>query len=628
MKLNLIPTFQQGGAYAPPYAVYQPLPTASQRTAATQQGASSSSGSSKDLTDKDLLEMLEKLDGLPSDMAVITEQLQNFYINNTRPGVLGRPNSSNIAVRYIGVLNQLKVANFNKKEYDNAYAQVSKNGGINEVAINDRGQFVCMNEKGDFKLMTAEQLKSSEGYIALTNSELLYRRAQDRTLANNNQLLSVVQNGIGMEVVTKQIQDALANLGTTETTQEGYTSTQKGRVIQGLQDFEKAVQEAAGNVRYDGTVNDLYKYKFLTKTQANQAAEAMTYIYNSLAPNARALLKAKSDLTEAGAKKLMQTLIASKLDNTQQFEIDLEGGPSAKTASKTSGGKDATDLKSTQLVEMVKSISGVRQPMTIDRGDGIQMTVFGRQFNLVTGTDGKPIGNTSLSNMLSQSGIQGIVKNMNNITFGDQKISSEALKNITYNNTGVMRVNLPINPDGSVNLGLLEAFQKVEAQLEALGRQPSAEDVQRAYEGAGLSMLLKADGSPDETKFGAFLVTEGYTTDSLSGIKPSPFVREYKGDTDRAIQTIKQSLTVGTGKDAVVPEIDEDSWWPGDWFGWYDKIYKAAIYIPIDNSTLLAARLDGQNLDYDEALGLEQKYQNFDKQVRLRQTSADALKNN
>lgn len=629
MKLNLIPTFQQGGAYAPPYAVYQPLPTASQRTTATQQGTSSSSGSSKDLTDKDLLEMLEKLDGLPSDMAVITEQLQNFYINNTKSGILGKPNSSNIAVRYIGVLNQLKVANFNKKEYDNAYAQVSKNGGINEVAINDRGQFVCMNEKGDFKLMTAEQLKDSEGYVALTNSELLYRRAQDRTLANNNQLLSVVQNGIGMEVVTKQIQDALANLGTTETTQEGYTSTQKGRVIQGLQDFEKAVQEAAGNVRYDGTVNDLYKYKFLTKTQANQAAEAMTYIYNSLAPNAKALLKAKSDLTEAGAKKLMQTLIASKLDNTQQFEIDLDGGPSAKTASKTSGGKDATDLKSTQLVEMVKSISGVRQPMTIDRGDGIQMTVFGRQFNLVTGADGKPIENTSLSSMLSQSGIQGIVKNMNNITFGDQKISAEALKNITYNNTGVMRVNLPTNPDGSVNLGLLEAFQKVEAQLDSLGRQPTTEEVQRAYEGAGLSMLLKADGSPDETKFGAFLVTEGYTTDSLSGIKPSAFVKEYKGDTDKAVQIIQDSLKVGTGKDAVVPDIDTFNFMnPLDWFGNYDTIYKAAIYIPIDNSTLLAARLDGQKLDYDEALGLEQKYQNFDKQVRLRQTSADALKNN
>lgn len=625
MKLNLIPTFQQGGVYTPPYAVYQPSPTASQRTAATQ-ASSSSSGSSKDLTDKDLLEMLEKLDGLPSDMAVITAQLQNFYINDTKPGVLGRSSSSNIAVRYLSVLNQLKVANFNKKEYDNAYEQVSKNGGINEVATNDRGQFVCMNEKGDFKLMSAEQLKESEGYVALTNSELLYRRAQDTSLANNNQLLSVVQNGIGMEVVTKQIQDTLANLGTSETSQEGYTATQKGRIIQGLQDFEQAVQEAAG-MRYDGTVNDLYKYKLLTKTQANQAAEAMTYIYNSLAPNAKALLKAKSDLTESGAKKLMQSLIASKLDDTQQFDIDLEGGVSAKTSTKNSG-KDGTDLKSTQLVEMVKSISGVRQPMTIDRGDGIQMTVFGRQFNLVTGTDGKPIGNTSLSNMLSQSGIQGIVKNMNNITFGDQKISPEALQNITYNNTGVMRVNLPINPDGSVNLSLLEAFQNVEAQLDALGREPSVEEVQRVYESAGLAGLLKADGTPDESKFGAFLVTEGYTTDALSGIKPSDFVKEYKGDSDKAAELLQQSLTVGTGKDAVKPDIDTFNWInPLDWFG-YDTIYKAAIYIPIDNSTLLAARLDGQNLDYDEALGLEAKYQNFEKQIRQRTTSEDVLKNN
>ena len=134
---------------------------------------------------------------------------------------------------------------------------------------------------------------------------------------------------------------------------------------------------------------------------------------------------------------------------------------------------------------------------------------------------------------------------------------------------------------------------------------------------------------PDESKFGAFLVTEGYTTDSLSGIKPSAFVKEYSGDTDKAAELLQQSLTVGTGKEAVKPDIDTFSWInPLDWFGNYDKIYKAAIYIPIDNSTLLAARLDGQNLDYDEALGLEAKYQNFEKQTRLRTTSEDVLKNN
>lgn len=626
MKINFISKFQQGGAYVPPYAVYQPLPGTSRSTGPTS-ASESSSKNSKDLTDKDLLQMLEKLDGLPSDMAVITAQLQNFYVNNNSSGILGKSSSSNIAVRYLNTLNQLKIANFNKKEYDNAYEQVSKNGGINEVAITDRGQFICMNEEGDFKFLTAEELKEHEGYAPLTNSELLYKRAQDTSLANNNKLLSVVQNGIGMEVVTKQIQDALNGLGTSEQSQNGYTSTQKGRIIQGMQDFEQAVQEAAGNVTYDGTVNDLYKYKYLTKTQANQAAEAMSYIYSTLAPNAKALLKAKSDLTEEGAKKLMQTLIASKLDETKSFDIDLEGGASAKSSVKSQSGKDGTDLKSTQLVEMVKSISGVKQMMTVDRGDGIQMTVLGRQFNLITDTNGKPIENTSLANMLGQSGIQGIVKNMQNITFGDQKVSSEALKNITYNNTGVMRVNLPINPDGSVNLQVLDKFQKVEAELEASGKT-NPREVQEVYKKAGLGSLLKADGTPDETKFGAFLVTEGYTTDSLSGIKPSAFVKEYRGDTDKAVTLIQQSLKVGTGKEATTPEIDTFNIMnPFDWFGNYDTIYKAAVYIPIDNNTLLAARLDQQKLDYDEALNLEKKYQNFEKQTRLRSTSGNVLKN-
>nr|DAF63666.1 MAG TPA: hypothetical protein [Podoviridae sp. ctz6O13] len=639
MKLNLIPTFQQGGAYAPPYAVYQPLPTLSQQTAPTAAASSSKKdGSSKDLTDKDLLEMLEKLDGLPSDMAVITKQLQNFYVNSSRTGLLGKANTSNIAVRYLNTLNQLKVANFNKKEYDHAYEQVSKNGGINEVAINERGQFVCMNDKGDFKLMTAEELKNSEGYVAMTNSELLARRAQDVSLANKNQLLSVVQNGIGMQVVTKQILDAIGNLGTSEDAREGFVSTRQGRIIQGFEDFEKAVQEATGNVQYDGTVNDLYKYKFLSKNQAQQAAEAMKYIYSTLAPNAKALLKAKSDLTDAGAMKLMQSLIASKLDNTQEFSLSLENDSSkaaAKIKGKT-GEKDETDEKSTQLVEMVSSTSGIAQPMLIDRGDGIQMSLMGRQFNLITKAGStEPIEDTSLSNMLTQSGIRGLVKNMNNITFGDQKVSGETLKNITYNNTGVMRVNLPINPDGSVNLGLLEATQEAERQLEALGRVPNENDYRRIYNGLGIGSLLKANGKPNEAKFGAFLVTEGYTTDALSGLKPSAFVKEYSGDQKAAAELIKQSLTTGTGKDRKRPDIDTFNILnPLDWLGNYDTIYKAAIYIPITNNRQLAARLDGQKLDYDtEAAKMEKKYAYsqepdvYEKMANFKSVSGDSLTN-
>jgi hypothetical protein len=77
----------------------------------------------------------------------------------------------------MSILSKVKIANFNKKEYDNAFELVSKNGGINEYAIDDRGRLFCVNKTGDFKYFSAEELKSNEEYTPLTNSELLYYRA-------------------------------------------------------------------------------------------------------------------------------------------------------------------------------------------------------------------------------------------------------------------------------------------------------------------------------------------------------------------------------------------------------------------------------------------------------------------
>lgn len=629
MKIDFIQKFQQGGGvYIPPFAVYQPLPHASENVGATQ--AEEAKSSKADLTDSDVLKMLEKVDGLPSDMEVITRELRNFYVDRMAPGRLSGSSSTNTAVRYISLINQIKVANFNKKEYDNAWQEVTQHGGLDELAIDDRGKFICVDKDGNFKRMSPEELRTSEGeYVALTNNDLLNYRAQDVSIAFKNDVLNVVRRGIGITEVTKQIQDVISKIGSTTQSESGYMSTKQGRIIQGLEDFGKAVIEASGNVSFDGTVDDLYRYNLLTKEQTTKAKEAMAYIFNTLSPAAKSLLMSKAGLTEEGARELVATLISSKLDDTRQFSIDLVGGKTYESLKRAENaakkGTDGTDLKATQLVNMVKSIEGVKSPMLIDRGDGIQMTVMGRQFNLVSDASGTPITNTSLANMIAMSGIQGIIKNMDNITFGDQKIPKEALTNITYNNTGVIRANLPIKPDGTVNFDLLDKYLNVEAKIETLGRAPTVEDYQKFYQEEGLSSLLLPDGSPDPTKFGAFLVTEGYTTDKLSGIQESRFVKERTKNLDLAVQTITSSLREKVGSKVSEPKIDKKSAWPGDWWGWYDKIYKAAIYIPIDNSTLAAARLDGQKLDYDEALGLEQKYQDFEKFLRLGSTSAEAI---
>jgi hypothetical protein len=69
----MILKFQQGGsASLPPLVSYDPVvmnDTSAKATAAAEKD------SSADLTDKDLMKMLEKLDGLPSDMQTLTTML-------------------------------------------------------------------------------------------------------------------------------------------------------------------------------------------------------------------------------------------------------------------------------------------------------------------------------------------------------------------------------------------------------------------------------------------------------------------------------------------------------------------------------------------------------------------------
>ena len=617
----MIIKFQQGGAALPPLVSYQPVTVTGGATAgAATQTSKKASGS--DLTDKDLLKMLEKLDGLPSDMAVLTKTLQNFYIDQQYSPF---PDTSNIASRYIQALNDMKVANFNKKEYDAAFELVSKNGGINEFAINERGQIYCVNNKGDFKLLSAEQLKANSEYTPLTNSELLYYRAQSPDMANKNNILKVVKNGIGIEMVTKTITDIISKLGTTQKTEEGYGKVKAGQIVSGMNDFMQAVKQASTE-KHNGTIHDLYKYKYLTKDQSEQANQAKAYIYSTLPENMKSLLKIKSGkFSDEGAKELMQTLVAAQIDNTKDFTLDLEGGPTAKSNAKSNGTtKDGTDLKTSLPLNVQKGIGGYIQPMIVDRGDGTEMNITGTYYQQLKTPEGKTITNTSLESMLADSGLQSIVKNINNITFGDQKLTNEQLANITYNNTGVIRANLPVNEDGSVRLDILEDFQKAEAEVELLGKNASTEAIASIYKEYGLDDLLNHDGSLNKKRFAPFIVTEGYTTEN-NGITNSSYVYKVKNPTEQQIDLIKKSLTVGTGKDKEVPDIDTFSWYnPFDWFG-VEDIYRAAIYIPINNNVNSAVYGADQELDYDEAHQQEIKYRNFEKASRMNSTSADIL---
>lgn len=577
-----------------------------------------------DLTTKDILELLKDMDGLPVDESLIVSALQNFHMNK-QDDPLGIMSSSDLASQYLSIIHKIKTAKFNKDEYNNAFNQLKGNGGLSELAVTSEGMLIGSNGNGEFKYFTPEEAAkgshTEKGYQLLTNSNLLYLRANSTDAAFNHKLITVAQNGVGMETINKLIFDSIANLGTSVYSEEGYTKTKQGELLEGLEDFYKAVQASDGN--FNGTINDLYKYNLLTKTQAEQAKKAMQYVYNTLPSNVKALLKVKSDGSDVGALKLIETIISSKETNSKQFELDLVGGKTHKNTSESI--KDTSDLETSLPLNVLKNVGGVDSYLDIDRGDGIHMSVRGTQFNLIKTPNGEPISDTSIASMLQESGLQSIVKDMRNIQFGDQKLTPEALSFITYNNTGVTRANLPIKPDGSVNLELLEAYEQAEKDIDLSGDK-SPENVKVIYEKYGITSLLNADGTYNQSKFAPFMVTEGYTTDALSGVKESDFVAEYRGNTDAAVALMQKSLAVGTGKNITTPDVDTFSWYnPADWFGWTDTVFKGVLYIPITNNVNTAVFGANQSLDYDEALVQEEKYQNFERMSNQRSTDASLL---
>lgn len=616
--------FQQGGT-TPPFVAYQPVIVSDKRTTATQEEAlaakATKESESGNLSSKDLYTMLkEKLKGLPNDVNIAMNQLQQLEQLTSMD--FDGSFTQNIESKYLSTLQTMNQLSFSREQYDKALDNVKSNGGLNEAAINQYGQVYMTNGK-DYKLMSPEKAKQS-GWEQMTNQDLLYLRANDPSLSGKDEILNVVNNGIGISQVTKMIQDSIGNLGTNSNSETAYATTQQGQLIQGLNDFIKAAQETG---QYDASIEDLYKAQIINKTQAQQAQQAIAYIYKTLPQNAKSLLKTRTEGgTDKEALNLISTLVLSKTSEDRSFTVDLEGGPTKKSMSKdaNAGSKDDTELKTSLPLQVMQDMGGADvAPVTIDKGDGVQMSVYGSFFSAINDKKGEPIVNTSLQNMLSQSGLQDIVKNVRNITFGDQKLTPEQLSKITYNNTGIVRADLPVNEDGTVKLSVLDDFNAAMNEIKGLGNA-SREQVEAIKAKYHLDQYLKDDGTPDPKHTAPFILTEGYTTEK-NGIEDTTYVKHIKNPTDDQIQLIKDSLTVGTGKDAKVPDIDTFDWYnPFDWFG-TENIYKATVYIPISSNVGAAVRGGNQNLDYNEALKYEMKYRNFQKMNDAKTTSADVL---
>lgn len=603
--------FDQGG-WIPPLASYTPVIVSDKRVPTTTQETSNKSDGG--LSSKDIFSMIkDRFKGLPSDQQAVMAKLTPIFAptNIWDPSTTG-----SIESKYLQALNAMANLDFNLNQYDKAYEIARANNSLNEAAITTTGQVYCVNitDKNDYKLMTPQQLKNQSKYIPITNQDLLYLRANIPTMAFNNQLTSTVSTSTSMKQITDTIKATIANLGNSQQDTTTYATAPSGTVVTGMQTIKQLLESQTGQI--DPTLQDLYKHNEKNSDQLKQAQHALKWLYRQLPENQKALIMLKTDKgTGEEAMQLMYELVAASLSDSMTSDWSLVGGPTFKAISKQSNaGKvtDNTEMKSNFLTNvMLGQGAAQRELITLDVGEGSQLNVFGDFYNQIqTEKDNTPITNTSMADMLAKSGLQRITKNLHAITFGDKKVSMEQLNNISYNNTGCVRANLPVNQDGTVKLEVLDDFNNAMNEIKLAGNNKAM--IKAIVSKYKLDSYIDSNGNTNPKTCAPFIVTEGYTNENVVKADGSKFIKKVNLNDDQ-IQLINDSINSTRDKKATKFNIDE----------WFTDTYKAAIYIPITNN--LNVGLQNQNVDQDETDSLETKYQNFNRMVGAKTTSADVL---
>lgn len=640
--MKVIPKLQDGGfmslftSYAP---IQSPAPSQQARGSHSREERSSEREESTKgkLTEKDLFELVSKVDGLPNDTRALVSSLQNMF---QMQQITGTADVSDLASTYLSNLYQIKMASYNKKEYDKAYTEVTKNGGLNEYAITASGQVIVMDEDDNLKqISVSELLKGTSKYRPLTNSNLLYLRAYQPEYINNNQILNTVANGIGMEQVDKMIREKLSSLGTSESVRSGYSVKSDSYIAQGLNVLSQ-VESAAVAGQTGMTLDGMYKNKIITKDQKQQAEAALQYIYNTLPDNAKTLLSIKAGNAanpQAGAQAVILQLITSRMSQTNSSETTWEGTLEQVTKSGKGGkgsgegdGLGSDNIKTSPYLNMSRMIGGNPTSLSINKGTIYQMDVDGVNYPSIPGFDGKPIGKTSLENLLV-SGLQGVVTDKNAITFGNIVLSSADFDNVMYDGTGGTMAILPTEMSTTgrkvVDLEALDRWEAANKQLRDMGIKSiydsdhQQEIVQVLYQNQLEKLVNVSTGSLDYSAFGQFMIVDGYAVDNSSKntFKNSSFVTKVDDNSDE-IQIIERALS--TDKDQSNYKIDVDNWY--DWNG-HDIVYKGSIYIPITSNQLQALTASGQHVKEGPAIQKEYEYQMLQKRQQARQPKLGIL---
>lgn len=627
----------QSGAALPIFVHHTPIVSSdSSEIAADTSGAAASSSkkdSSEGISDKDLLKALDSLDALPNEVQEITSEIQNFILDQSMS--LSGADPTKTSLRYAALVGRIKIAKFNSDQYKEAYNQIKSNGGINEIAIDTDGYIFCRNrhDPNDYERFTSEEyIANYADYKAMTNQELLELRAQSPGLVDNNEVLKIVSNGMGMQSIQQLINNAISGLGSTTMQQQGYTQTQQAQVARGVEYIQEAAEQSGQDPTDGMQVDGIYNLGILSKDQQAQAQFALNYIYSTLPKNARALLdvKAAESGVKGGSMGLLASLIQSKVSVTQTEKMSRSNNPSDKSSKGKSTevpeGVDPTFAKLSLTPVMMAQLGlSERKQIPINQGTKMNAMNYAQVIPIVS-KSGEAIGANSTLLDISQSQLAGAL-NIEDATMGGARIDQGAIRKVAITSGNMYIMNVPIDKnraDGVVapDLRYMQRLEAAEKEVESwkaghANQEISPDVINSIYKRHELPLLLDDNGNLNVQNYCKFAVFNGETKDSY--LIPPPDGSDILAQDVSTDANIKnyQDILNGNKEGKDKEEFDENNWYD---FNGHDTLYRGTVFVPLSTNVLSGAATSGADLKVGEAV---QIYALNEQKERLKHYDAD-----
>lgn len=500
------------------------------------------------------------------------------------------------------MLNQYSYVNKiiqNKANLEDSIKRADKNNGLNELAITTTGQILVENvETGRIDQVSASELKDNRDILRpLTNSELVMRRQTDPSLSFNTSIASVVGNGVGPDKVTDYILGVASKIGQSKLTSEGYINKKEQNIAEGIQ---KLLQ---------GGEDGIYKISSTQTDQSQQVNQALKYIYSVLPQNMKNFLRATSAAggidPEKGAFKLIQDMITSTVNITDETKVDYDSTQSKELNERVngktgSGGSEDKEGIAISQSLMITSGKGVPSSYQLNTGTNYTISVDGEYFQTpTTKKDNEPIAKSmTLASLLTDTSIAGTV-NPGSVYIGSQKLTESDFSKVVYDNSGgFMTTFLPYKKDSSGNkvpdFGALEELSKVKDEIKNKGTISDIEK-RKIYEQHNLSeYYIMSEVDPQAINYNViapFLIFNGITSnDSEYGVSGIDTKDKYLSVNDsryKGVQTstfenvMSESLsTSGKPKSVSISNIYNSIGIGGD------DIISGTVYIPLSEDKL------------------------------------------